>query len=545
MIRRLYKKVFGKERGKNAGLNINFEAVLNFVIFSIMLVSFAGARGQVNFSPDIPDPLVKEAYEKAAAQNVLPAVNNKIFYGYFSVCADGVGFGYGNTYPSLDGHQMSDALLFLGQVDIVKANWDYVKTFQLSKGELPIAIIPAESGKLIGPEGFQSRVHENGGLYQHWVPKDPLRALAGTTYIQNADIIFRYTQDKNWLIDQLPSVNLTADYLAAMIDKNGTVGGAGYYVERPTRVEYDGVTQGHAADAYRRLAQLNTIGGNLQAASKYQKIAEKIERNFQDNFWKGSHFAEYRHPDSGYISSHGFTDADWTALATNVAKPEQEKKLWPLLKNEKSFYYNGMPTGIATKPSSYQQWETTYADNQDLAAMGRVWYIEAWARANMKDAEGLMETIRRVSKEGRDSGYYWRERYNAKGGYGAKKYNEYPANLIRIMQRFVFGIQYGLDGTLEINPVAPASYWEKGFGQTIHWNGSAINYKIKNGKIEGQFSGSKPQALSVQLNQSPELKKIKAVADGKPLMVNIRDGMIYCVLPPSPDKNIDFTVWSD
>src|SRR5208283_3235674 len=76
--------------------------------------------------PNLPDRLIVEAYRRAATQNVLAAVNPKVFPGYWSVCADGVGFGYGNTYPSLDGHQMTDALLFLGQYDVVKANWDYV-----------------------------------------------------------------------------------------------------------------------------------------------------------------------------------------------------------------------------------------------------------------------------------------------------------------------------------------------------------------------------------------------------------------------------------
>lgn len=66
------------------------------------------------------------AYERAAVQNVLAAVNPRVFPGYWSVCADGQGFGYGNTYPSLDGHQMTDALLWLSQVEVVKANWDYV-----------------------------------------------------------------------------------------------------------------------------------------------------------------------------------------------------------------------------------------------------------------------------------------------------------------------------------------------------------------------------------------------------------------------------------
>src|SRR6202035_2645326 len=90
----------------------------------------------------LPDRLIAEAYEKAASQNVLAAVNRKIFPGYFSVCADGHGFGYGNTYPSLDGHQLTDALLWLGQTGVAKGNWDYVRGFQRGDGSLPIAILP-------------------------------------------------------------------------------------------------------------------------------------------------------------------------------------------------------------------------------------------------------------------------------------------------------------------------------------------------------------------------------------------------------------------
>ena len=62
-------------------------------------------------SLELPDQEIMQAYERAAVQNVLAAVNPKVFYGYWSVCADGQGFGYRYTYPSLDGHQMTDALL--------------------------------------------------------------------------------------------------------------------------------------------------------------------------------------------------------------------------------------------------------------------------------------------------------------------------------------------------------------------------------------------------------------------------------------------------
>jgi hypothetical protein len=486
---------------------------------------------------DIPDSLIIEAYERAGSQNVLAAVNPKVFFGYFSVCADGVGFGYGNTYPSLDGHQMSDALLWLEQPDVVKANWDYVKGFQKSKGELPIAILREEAGKNIGPAGYQVPVDANGGLYKHWVPGDPLRALAGTTYIQNADVIFRFTQDRKWLLQQLPSVNLTADYLASMVNKEGAVGGGGYYVERPTRLEYDGVAQCYAAVAFHTLALLNNIAGYKREAMTYKKLAELIETNFRKNFWATNHFVEYINPARGKISNHGLTDVDWSAIATGMATTEQRSILWPLLKGEKKFYYNGMPTGIASKPETYEKWETTYSDNYDLAAMGRVWYIESAARASMHDANGLIETIRRVCQAGRDSGYYWRERYNNQGGYGAKKYNEYPANLIRIIQRFLFGVEHELDGALSISPTAPDEFWTAGFGQSLSWNKRHFSYKMDRSTMKGNYTGTGVQIVAVKFPQVVITNSSTAKVNGKKITCTVKDGWISISLPASGSEH--------
>lgn len=513
-------------------------------ILFILIFPFASAFSQRNNDKlNIPDQLITEAYEKASTQNILAAVNPKVFFGYFSVCADGIGFGYGNTYPSLDGHQMSDALLWLGETDVVKANWAYVRTFQKSNGQLPIAIIPGEAGKDIGPEGFRSPVDSNGGLYRHWVPGDPLRALASTTYIQNADIIFRFTQDHEWLVQQIASINLSADYLASMVTSGGAVGGAGYYVERPTRIEYDGVSQCHAVDAFYRIAALNKIAGKNGMARKYQKLATLIETNFRKNFWVKDHFAEYIHPERGIIANHGLTDVDWSSIATGTATEVQKAIIWPQLKEEKLFYYNGMPTGIATRPETYEKWETTYADNQDLAAMGRVWYIESWARANEHDADGLVKTIRRVCKEGRENGYCWRERYNDKGGYGAKKYNEYPSNLIRIIQRFLLGVEHGLDGTLFIGPTAPEEFWNAGFGQTLSWNGSEISYKMLHGNIKGRFSGHSRQKLSIRFDKLITPNTIRATINGSDTKFAVKNGWINIVLPAMNNGNpCDFEI---
>jgi len=149
----------------------------------------------------LPDPLIAEAYQMAAEKNILSAVNPSVFPGYFAVCADRAGCSfYGNTYPSLDGQHITDALLRLGKLDVAKANWDYVKTFQRPNGLLPLAILPAQAGTRVGAAGYEFGVVEaNGGLYEHWVPGNPLIAAASTTYIQNADVIFRNSMDSAWL----------------------------------------------------------------------------------------------------------------------------------------------------------------------------------------------------------------------------------------------------------------------------------------------------------------------------------------------------------
>jgi len=472
---------------------------------------------------EVPDALIVEGYREAASRNVLAALNPRVFFGYWSVCADGKDFGYGNTYPSLDGHQMADALLWLGKVDEVKANWDYVRSFQRPNGHLPIAILPGMK------EVAGTPVDANGGFYTHWVPGDPLRALGSTTYVQNADVLFRYTQDTAWLKGQMASVNLAADFLVGLTTPDGLVGGAGYYVERPTRIEYDGVTQCHAVDAFRRAAALNRRVDDRRTATKYERLADRIAACYRTTFWVKDHFAEYVHPQRGLIDRHGLTDSNWSALATGVASPEQRAALWPLLRREERFYYGGMPTGIATRPDSYEPWEFTHSDKQDLAAMGRVWYLEAWARARMGDGEGLIDGIRRVCKAGREGGYYWRERYGTDAGgasrpFGANKYCEYP-----------LGVDSQPDGTLTLAPTVPAGYWDAGFGQTLSWREKVLTYRMHRSGTTGSYRGKAPQRLSIRLPVQSQGTSFHYAVNGRSGGVVRGGDRIVIVLPAAQE----------
>ena len=166
----------------DAGKQTSMKTLVLIVASALATLAVAEQPGLNVPVPKIPDREIKSAYERAAVQNVLAAINPKVFPGYWSVCADGQGFGYGNTYPSLDGHQMTDALLWLGQVDVVKSNWDYVRSFQRPNGLLPLAILPSMAGKKIGEGASLATVAANGGLYQHWVPGNPLGGFASPTY---------------------------------------------------------------------------------------------------------------------------------------------------------------------------------------------------------------------------------------------------------------------------------------------------------------------------------------------------------------------------
>jgi len=487
--------------------------------------------------PDFPLPELVEAYERSATQNVLAALNDDIFPGYWSVCADGIGHGHGHTFPSLDGHQMTDALLRLGRVETTLLNWDYVRSFQQLSGELPIAIFPGEGGLVIGPPGAQARVEDNGALYDHWAPGNPLRALAAPTYIENADAIFRMTHDRAWLASDLPSANRAAEHLTTFTSPDGFVAGAGYYVERPGRLAWDGVAQCMAADALQRLVGLNRLMGDEAAAARWDALAGRIVENFRSRYWVGDHFAEYIHPVHGVVANHGLTDTDWAAIATGAASAEQEAILWPQLRDERAFYYGGMPTGIATKPETYKSWELLLGmDRHDLAAMGRVWYLECRARARMGDAEGIVETLRRVAAVGKASGWYWRERYydDGHGGLraaGPNTYCEYPANLIRIVQRFLLGVEFALDGALEIAPTVPESFWRAGFGATHEFCGRTLAWRMDRRGLTGEYHGDGPQRLVLQVAPEADPAAARATVNGRALPCAVMDGRVSVELP--------------
>ena len=389
------------------------------------------------------DPLLAEAYRAAAEQNVLRALNPTVFFGYFSVCADGQGHGHNTTYPGLDWGQSAEALLWLGRRAEVLASWEYVKGFQRDDGLLPFAILPDRAGTTSMVSGrYPLVVDERGAVFEHWVPGNPLRTLANVTFLLLAGAIWTQTRDRVWLKAQAPSLRRAADWLRTQITPDGLMRGGGFYVERPTRLEFDGINQCYSAHALAQAAALLDHVDETAAAGQCRTAADALTAAFRARFWAGDHCVEYIHPEHGPISRHGLTDVDWAAVATETASDEQIAALWPQLKDNRDFIYSGIPGGIATRPETYEDWEMQQIDRHDLAAMGRVWYLECWARARMGDRDGLLRSLRKVAAVGQANNWSWMERYcSEKTGdlrqYHFQYYCEYPAIFIRVVNRFV------------------------------------------------------------------------------------------------------------
>jgi len=391
---------------------------------------------------DLP-PQIAEAYRAAAEKNVLASLNPQVFFGYFSACADGRGHGGDTTFPGLDWGQSAEALLWLGRRQEVLASWEYVKGFQREDGLVPFAIIPDLANKTVPAGGnYLLSGAAGGAVFVHWVPGNPLRTLANVTFLLLADAIFTQTADRRWLAEQIPWLRRAAQWLVAQITADGLMPGGGFYVERPTRLEFDGVNQCYCAHALAQASHLFDAAEEPATATRCREAAVTLTAAFRQQFWAGDHCVEYIHPQRGPISHHGLTDVDWAAVATGVASDDQIAVLWPQLQDNADFIYDGIPTGISTQPQTYEDWEMQNIDRHDLAAMGRVWYLECWARARMNDHAGLRRSLEQVARVGKANDWSWRERYYSQrtgdlGIYHINRYCEYPANFIRIVHRFL------------------------------------------------------------------------------------------------------------
>ena len=414
--------------------------------------------------PQISDSAIRAGLDAAVHKNLMPAASERVYPGHFTISADGEAYGSDTTWPGLDSWQMAGAYLLLGKLRMVQDYFDFVRASQRKDGNIPFAIFngdtrpddtylrglkyPADLFTYVPPkrEGLPDSSQQTRqwiGLFDHWEqPSNPLGALAPVCYLLTAAEIWDADADRTWMTTRIESVEKAAEHLATMISGNGLMSGSGFYTELPPRWEWDGVTQCYAVHAWRELARLERGLGRQSEAARFVRLADALASRFVSEFWREDHFGEYVHISHGLVDLHGLSDTNWAAVAFGLADDGKLKKLWPRLLAAKEFWRGVMPTQTVTEPFTYQDWENdpvpwkTAGPTNDVAAMGRVWFLEASACVRMRDFSRLTEAARLVSHAAEDG--FWRERYPPDPNGGVKqaqasKYEEYPAILARVV----------------------------------------------------------------------------------------------------------------
>ncbi len=100
-------------------------------------------------------------------------------------------------------------------------------------------------------------------------------------------------------------------------------------------------------------------------------------------------------------------------------------------------------------------------------------------------------------------------------GTGPNTYCEYPANYIRIMQRFLLGVDLLLDGSVRLWPVVTEEFWDRGFGQTLRWRDRTLHYRMTRDSIGGTYSGRVPQQVLVHFPPGSGTFDFAATIDGR------------------------------
>ena len=320
---------------------------------------------------------------------------------------------------------MAGAYLLLGRTRLVCDYFDFVQASQRKDGHIPFYIYPSQPN---GPKTFTYKPPKREGLpassqitrawlsvFDHWRPKeDPISTLGPVCYILTAAEIFDAANSVPWLREKLPSVELTAKYLLGRKSKNGLIDKSGFYIEQPARYQWDGVAQCYVIHAFREMARLFRAIGDKTKETAWSGHADELTKAFTTAFWRTDHFGEYVHPARGLVDSHGLSDVNWAAIAFGIVTGPNLELLRPRLFKEPGFWPGNMPTQIVTNPFNYEKWEQEEPTKppsplQDLAAMGRAWYLEATACRRMQAIDRLVESTRKVCRAAVDG--YWRERY--------------------------------------------------------------------------------------------------------------------------------------
>lgn len=191
---------------------------------------------------------------------------------------------YPGWYPGVDLKHMAAAYLACGgDLPLVLQAWDLTsKHYSLPDGSIQSSTMKNN------PQGTWPEATANAKVVFY-----PLRTVATIDFLLLGDMIFRFSQDREWLVMNLPKMRKAAHFLRGWIDPNGVLHSDSYDLDQAYR-QHDGVAQASALLAFRRLAELESIAGNPVEQGRAQDTASLLLDGVQQ-YWneEWGYFAEH------------------------------------------------------------------------------------------------------------------------------------------------------------------------------------------------------------------------------------------------------------
>lgn len=182
---------------------------------------------------------------------------------------------YPGWYPGVDVKHLAAAYLACGKdLPLVLKAWDLTsgKYLMPDGGVRPMTMFHS-------PHNIVPETTVDGSVVYY-----PLRTTANIDLLLLADLIFRYSQDRAWLTQQLPVLRRAAAFLEGWIDDQGLLHSDSYDLDQVYR-EIDGVAQASAYEAFRRLADLESVAGTARAQRHAEAVAERLADAANRHFW--------------------------------------------------------------------------------------------------------------------------------------------------------------------------------------------------------------------------------------------------------------------
>ncbi|MCA9435403.1 MAG: hypothetical protein KC978_06435 [Candidatus Omnitrophica bacterium] len=192
---------------------------------------------------------------------------------------------YPGWYPGVDvKHQAAAYLACEKNLPLVLRGWELTKSRYL-----------LEDGS-IRPMTFHNNPHNivpettvDGSVVYY-----PLRSTANIDFLLLGDMIFRFSQDREWLAENLPAMRKAAAYLEGWVDDEGLLHSDSYDLDQVYR-QIDGVAQAAACHAFRQLALLESVLGNEAEVNRFETVASRLSEGVEKHFWSDELGYYYEH----------------------------------------------------------------------------------------------------------------------------------------------------------------------------------------------------------------------------------------------------------